>query len=276
MRPAAKGGYTIIEVMIVLAISTSLLFSALLVFRGQQDRTVYTQAIQDLNSKIINYANQVGAGTFPDSEQYDCDSSGVRPTLKQAAGSLGSRQGCIFLGRAIQTNQNSGNIEIYTVLGKQTQSDGDPVTNISQASPEPAIRTDGPCSGNPIPTCWVMTDNYQLAGGAKIVGATDDNSNDTYMAGIYTSLDQIDGESSGALQQTLWGYQISNPTFFGTGGSGTKDCIESSGGAPGSCVNGQISQWKLCIQNADNNHSFLLTVKSGPTGVTTNLTDFGC
>ena len=280
MKMAAKGGYTIVEVLIVLAISTSLLFSAIIVFRGQQDATVYTQTVQDLNSKIINYADQVAAGTFPDSQQYTCDGTKPHPVLSQASGNLGGRQGCIFLGRAIQAASNGSGINIYTILGKQTQSSGDPASSISQASPEPAV-LGAPCGGAGIPACWVLSDTYNLAAGAKITKATAVHpSGATYndwMAGMYISLDQ-NGDSSGGLQQALWGYNLSGtPPASNFASSNVLDCIEHTG-APGygPCINDQIGSWNLCIQNVNNKHSFLMAIKSSQAGIATSLTDNGC
>jgi len=278
MTMAANRGYTIVEVLIVLAISTSLLFSAIIVFRGQQDATVYTQTVQDLNSKIINYADQVAAGTFPDSQQYICDGTKPRPILSQASGNLGGRQGCIFLGRAIKVASNSSTITVYTVLGKQTQSSGEPAASISQASPEPAV-LGGACGGAGTPACWVMSDTFNLAAGAKIKKADAKHSNgliyNDWIGGIYISLDQ-NGDTAGGLQQSLWGYSPSSPNPNFASGSDL-DCIENTGVNPhASCTNDQIGSWNLCIQNANNSHSFLLIIKSSQAGITTALTDNGC
>jgi len=256
------------------------MFAAIAVFKGQQDETEFTQAVQDINSKIINYANQVNAGTFPDSQDYTCDGSGTRPALALASGDLGARQGCIFLGRAIQFTYNSGNVNVYTILGKQTDSSGDPVTNIANASPEPSIRNDGipPCT--PVKqTCWVLTDSFDMDSTAKTTSAVAVDLSgvshpDWHMSGIYTALDQSGGSSTGTLRQVLWGYQLTgtSPPL----GAGVLGCIENTGQVPPPCTNSQIAQWNVCIQNQSGSHSFLLSVQSGTTGVNTKLTDNGC
>jgi len=278
MRMAAKSGYTIIEVLIVLAISTSLLFAAIAIFKGQQDETEFTQVVQDLNSKVINYANQVSAGTFPESEEYTCNGGTPRPTLALASGKLGGRQGCIFLGRAIQFSVDSGNVNVYTILGKQTDASGDPVTDIADASAEPSIRTDT-CNAS-ISDCWVLTDSFDLASSVRIKSAvltdTLGNTPAGWMAGIYTALDQNSGPTTGILQQMLWGYQMAgNAGAFSTGGNGVKGCIENTGQA-GGCTNMQIAKWGVCIQNPNGNHTFLMTIQGSTTGVSTSLTDNGC
>ncbi|MGH7156920.1 MAG: type II secretion system protein, partial [Candidatus Saccharimonadales bacterium] len=73
--------------MIVLAISGVLLFSALTLVGGQQQKTSFTQAMQDVLSQIQSYASQVQAGNYPSLEGQACqivalgNPSGNRPQL---------------------------------------------------------------------------------------------------------------------------------------------------------------------------------------------------
>jgi type II secretory pathway pseudopilin PulG len=267
-------GYTIIEVMLVLAVSTSLLFSAIVVFRGQQNATAFTQAVQDLNSKLINYADQVKAGTFPESTDYNCDGSGPTIQVSATGGELGGRQGCVFMGRAIQFQKDKETMYVYTVLGKMIQPDGSPVTDITQAAPEPAIRTDGSCDQTQ-PTCWVMSDTYTLNGGTKITKSwvdTQPSTDDWYMGGIYTNLDP-GGSITANTQLNLRGYHLDKAAAsYGFSSGGVKDCIEESAG----CLPRQVSKWYICVSSADGSHTFLLTVRSTTNGLATELTDNGC
>jgi prepilin-type N-terminal cleavage/methylation domain-containing protein len=282
MKPASRG-YTIVEVLIVLAISTSLLFAAIALFRGQQNETAFTQTVQDLNSKLISYANQVTAGTYPDSQNYNCSTAPGRPVLVSGAGNLGGRQGCIFLGRAIQAQQGSSNIYVYTVLGLQQQpSGGDPVSDITQAFPEPAINTSGVgCGGpNPAANCWVMTDVYTLNGGAMVKSVTAIDANgatvpgDTYMAALYTDLGR--SSSSGSLQLRLRGYGLAHDAAaYSTSDPGIKTCIEEES-SPGLCSHTDLRQWRLCVSDSENNRSFQINMSVTPTGVTTQLLDNLC
>src|SRR6266404_1087080 len=119
-----SGGYTIVEVMIVLAVSGVLLFSALTVVGGQQQKTSFSQAMQDVVSMIQNYAGQIQAGSYPSLEGQSCHAvalgnpRGNRPQI----GGSGSDD-CISLGRAFQVQPGSGTIYSYPVLGLRTYTD---------------------------------------------------------------------------------------------------------------------------------------------------------
>src|SRR5438309_338070 len=123
-----SNGYTIVEVMIVLAVSTLLLFAAIRVFSGSQGETQFSQAMQDINSKIQNYINQIKAGNYQGSEGFKCDvqvePSGVRPYLTPSGtDTVGTNEKCVFLGRAIQVIENGGTMYVYTVIGTRNTYD---------------------------------------------------------------------------------------------------------------------------------------------------------
>jgi len=270
MRPAAKSGYTIIEVLIVLAISTTLLFAAIAVFKGQQGETQYIQSVQDINSKVINYANQVSAGTFPDSQGINCnDNISAPPTISLSSGNLGSRQDCIFLGRAMQVGLNSSEIDFYTVVGNRSTGTGDAVGDITQAYPTATV-----ILGSPIQ--FLLTDTYNLEYGSTVKAVKAYSASgaplpgDWYMAGLYVSLNATDS-ASGNTQLDLYGYDLPNNTPPRT--TAVSDCIRTNN----PCTSVQpISKWNVCIQNADKNKQFGLNIRSTTEGLTTELTDGTC
>src|SRR3990167_10157354 len=83
-----RGGFTVLEVLIVLAITGLLFISAVTLFRGKQTQTQFNQAMHDLESKIQSIANVVKSGSFPDSENYNCFRRGTgTPGLTGSGGS---------------------------------------------------------------------------------------------------------------------------------------------------------------------------------------------
>lgn len=95
-------GYTIIEVMIFLAISLVIAASSWSLISGKQAETEFNQKMRDTQSKIQDWINDVSTGfTGGDPSQQSCTISAIhRPQLQ--TGGPSSTPNCIFLGKAIQ------------------------------------------------------------------------------------------------------------------------------------------------------------------------------
>src|SRR5882762_7178443 len=101
-------GFTIVETMIVLAITGALLLMAMLMISGQQGKTEFTQAINDIQAQINDVINNVGTGYYAKTTDFSC-SAGASGPVFNASGSTGqgSNTACVFMGRAVQFIGNS-------------------------------------------------------------------------------------------------------------------------------------------------------------------------
>lgn len=120
------GGYTIIEVLIFLAVSGALMVSALTVFGGQQQRTEFSQAVREFDSQMRDIINDVSTGYYPDTQNIICkNDSIVGQGIKLTSGSTadqGTNSDCIFVGRVIQFRPeglSSSSMRVYTVAGQR-------------------------------------------------------------------------------------------------------------------------------------------------------------
>lgn len=137
-------GYTIIEVMIFLAVSTALFFATMATLAGQQRRQEFYQAAREADSRIQDVINDFSTGYFPDLSSFGCtaDSSGGAPVPNTTASEQGTREGCAFIGKVIHfapSGTNSEGYRVVTVVGRQFK--GAPlsevVENIVEARPVP-------------------------------------------------------------------------------------------------------------------------------------------
>lgn len=125
-------GYTIIEVMIVLAISGTMFLIAAQFINGKQERTAFKSGVNDTSSQLQDVIEQVTDGKFSDIPlQCTCDtsvhcSSSVTPNQ-------GSNYTCTFLGKIMRFTQNSPNYILSSVAG--TLSSGDNSPNIDNSYP---------------------------------------------------------------------------------------------------------------------------------------------
>lgn len=125
MRSAVNPqGYTIVEVMIFLAVSGGLFVLTSFLVSGQQARTEFTQGVRETESQIQDIINDVSSGYYTNTNNFNCTASVPgRPSITAAAANQqGANSGCIFIGRAIQFavhNTDEGDINIYTVVGRR-------------------------------------------------------------------------------------------------------------------------------------------------------------
>jgi hypothetical protein len=114
----ATAGYTIVEVMIFLAV-TSLLFVMVVVsFQGQQGKTQFTTSARDMESRVQDIINDVSTG-FPGSNgSFTCSlGGGNKPRIDTATpdpDSIGTNSACIYIGKVLQLPID-GDLEGYNV-----------------------------------------------------------------------------------------------------------------------------------------------------------------
>ncbi len=133
-------GFTIIEVLIVLAVTSAILISALSLISGSQNKTQFNQAINDINQQIGSIANNVANGYYSNTiENKTCTASAAGdevPKFTTGAAALGANAGCIYLGRVIQFTKGE-EFYFHNVVGRQRS--GAPaveVTTMDDANPQ--------------------------------------------------------------------------------------------------------------------------------------------
>lgn len=105
-------GYTILEVLIVFAITGGLLVSAMMYTSGQQSKNEFTQSINDIHAQINDVINNVQTGYYANLGGFNCTATSTGPDLVTAASTnQGTNDACTFIGRAIQ----------FTVDGDQSR-----------------------------------------------------------------------------------------------------------------------------------------------------------
>ena len=155
-------GFTIVEVLIVLGVS-SLIFAAVAVtLTGRQNRTEFDQSIQDVQSRIQQIVNNVGAGYYANNGHFQCNASSTvsptPPSISAGVNNQGANQGCVFMGDVVQFGATDtvppGQSRVFTVVGRQWQgaetvnADSVVPTSYTQAAPIAIAKTS---AGDPTP-----------------------------------------------------------------------------------------------------------------------------
>lgn len=115
-------GFTVIEVVIVLAITGALFVSAAVMISGRQNQTAFDQAVQQIHSQVQQVLNEVSTGFYPNNANFQCTAlvAGSPPTLSPGSANQGTNSGCIFLGKAMQFKLAGSDPEqfaVYTIAG---------------------------------------------------------------------------------------------------------------------------------------------------------------
>ncbi len=200
-------GYTIVELMIVVAVTGVLFLVAYATISGKQNQAQFTQSVREFQSDIIDLLNDVSSGYYPSST---AAGSGVQCSLSGSAGSrvhftsnTGGTQGtnldCTFIGKVLQFDRTADKFNVITVVGTRLDSSGAEITNIADAHPVAGV--DDSTSVN-------LAETQQLKGGLRVVDiiTTDTNVPSPGSVGFFTSFPKYNQSSiSGALSTDLIG-----------------------------------------------------------------------
>ncbi|HSW85616.1 MAG TPA: type II secretion system protein [Candidatus Saccharimonadales bacterium] len=140
-------GYTIIEVMIVLAISGVMFLIASTFINGKQEKASFTQGVQDMASNIQNVIEQVQDGQYSDIPvncKYNPYTT-LFPTNTTHQTGVSNGQGtntkCVFLGKLLDFGHDSSvptpvfTYKIYTLVGGRLDANGNPLIHLNANYP---------------------------------------------------------------------------------------------------------------------------------------------
>lgn len=120
----AKGGFTIVETLIFLAVSGAMFVIAFYGMRGQQDSVGFRQSLNGMEQKIREIFNNVDNGYFGNTGQYTCTAPGpsyriVTPLPASTSGG-GNSGDCVFIGKTIDFNgSDKSKMNIATLIGSR-------------------------------------------------------------------------------------------------------------------------------------------------------------
>lgn len=137
-RSFSIGGYTVVETLIFLAVTSFIFISAVLLISGRQARAQFQSGVRGFETRLADVANDVGTGYYRNSGSTRQCSEGVNgPQFSTVNTNLGTNQNCVFVGTVIKLG-DGGNRESFlqfTMAGLR-QSGTDNVTSLAQAKPQ--------------------------------------------------------------------------------------------------------------------------------------------
>ena len=160
-------GYTIIEVMIFLAVTGGLLAASFSIFSGRQARTEFSASAREMESQLQDVINDVSTGYYASGGNFQCQSNPIGggqevPSISGTPSPQGTNEECIFVGRIAHfdiTGSTNTAYNLYTAAGARQVLVGTSmreVQSLDQANPRAVT--------NP-PFTVDITDNRQIPAG---------------------------------------------------------------------------------------------------------------
>ncbi len=149
MRYRADSGYTILEAMLFITISSSMFILAMISFSGRQQQVQFTQAVRELDAKILDTINDVTTGYFPNDGSLQCSIDldlEQRPIITNATAEngQGTNNDCVLIGKALQffpedgddDTENESLLYTYNIVGKRLVTpDGEVAQSLEESKP---------------------------------------------------------------------------------------------------------------------------------------------
>lgn len=131
-------GFTIVETLIFLAVSSLILVSTLTLVGGAQRKNEFNQGVRDFQQQIDDLIDNVTTGYTASQENFTCDTTSGKPEIKAASPGSGTKLGqnnnCIFIGKVLQF-ADQGQFDVYSVVGLRTTDGSTIVKDIVEAKP---------------------------------------------------------------------------------------------------------------------------------------------
>lgn len=250
MKSLRGAGFTIVETLIVLAVTSAMFLIAMLAFRGQHDRTQFNQSIRDTQSKIQDVANDVTAGYFPQVDGWSCQrGDGVnKPEVVTSSGSTqGTNQQCIFVGKAIhfgvaddECSDNCTELHIVTMIGNRkvtTATGTKDVENLEEANLA-AASADSP-----------YNESYTLLYGMGVSRVVDGDGKNLSGVAVLSSLGNYNSSGdavAGSQTSTMYGI----PGTLGTSAAAFEDAANT---ISENAADYKIDEAIVCLRDAVTN-----------------------
>jgi prepilin-type N-terminal cleavage/methylation domain-containing protein len=126
-RDRRQGGFTIIETMIVLAVSGLLFASLVTLTSGRRQQTEFQQSVNNVVTQLQQVISDVQNGYYGISDTPNCTAPGGGGTnpLSISAGTstLGTNSQCVFLGKVLQFKDDADTFRVHVVAGDRTAVD---------------------------------------------------------------------------------------------------------------------------------------------------------
>ncbi len=133
------GGFTIVETLIVLAVTSALFVSAAALINGRQNRTLFMTSVNNLQQEFQQVINETESGYYAHAANFSCTKNDVTGPAITGLGTAaqGTNGQCIFIGKALYFGPAtpSGTYVVFPLAANRQNSAAVNVKNLAEALP---------------------------------------------------------------------------------------------------------------------------------------------
>lgn len=260
-------GFTVVEVMIVLAITGALFISAATMISGRTAKTQFEQSINQMTGQIRQQINDVSSGYYPNSNNFVCEPNAAKNAVTITAASTtdnqGTNTGCVFLGKTLYFGKAAGTdpeqYVSFPMAALQRDAAGDEVTSIAAAAPAVIY----PVTPNPNAPNGSQTTPLQYGLKVSKMYYNGNASNSIGAVAFLSSLGQYNGTELVSGSQQVSMIPIRNTsisrTSIGTAASDINANVVSSS----TFFATPATEVAICFDSGTTNQSGLVTIGGG-------------
>ncbi|MCA9328506.1 hypothetical protein KC959_01945 [Candidatus Saccharibacteria bacterium] len=119
-------GYTILEVLIFIAVSALIFVFAMIAISGRQEQVQFTQGVREFEAKVQDILNDITTGYYAANPTIRCEIVAGNASLDFSLTNnedLGTNNNCIYIGKVIQVLPDGADADkrmfIYNLVGKR-------------------------------------------------------------------------------------------------------------------------------------------------------------
>lgn len=121
-------GFTVVETLIVLAVTSGLFIITAVAINGRQQKTDFQVGIRNLQQQFQQVINEAATGYYPITGNFRCQvTGGSNVQLSAGANEQGANSACIFVGKTIVVGgaQHLNNYSVFSLAARRILSDGE-------------------------------------------------------------------------------------------------------------------------------------------------------
>jgi hypothetical protein len=258
-------GFTILEAMIVLAVTGALFIMAFAFINNRQNKTQFSEGVRDVESRIQKVISEVSTGYYPNNGDFQCGEQADGPRLQTGVAPQGTNEACVFLGKvmqfAVSTPQNSTpespTVNVYSLVGLRERLGSDVlVDNLTEARPRLIARGDS--DPGTVPN---MFEKFELPFGLTVAWMRYNNATAIGTVGFTSRLGANLGDSDTSQQVDL--LAIPGPgTGLGIAQGAAVDNIKTRVRTLPAANTNPAGGVQICLKSGGTRQSALITIGS--------------